>query len=488
MRPKNPIRPKIPGPSIEGAPTTRDLVPDYLPTRPGHLPGQGAEPIPGTRLPDPVQFPGPQDAAIAISNLPAETQVTRITLEPPISNYYLPPRLVERLPAPNPQTGLRSILSGRQYVDLADGGTVLLGTDAQGHPRAGHPSERVPSGPRLERVPGTHVWRQLSATSVPWKHWGISLQQASPQDIVIDGTCYRTLPRGNVPDHPIAYIRNPDHRVYDFDRLHNVLRHFPDQQPRGAIQIPPTRQWEIDPTRPFDRTLTDYVEHYFPGLADASIENIARTQFILANGSDTATEAGMTALRQVFNEWKTQARTPRPELADPLLMLPITPTSAGNGSSRLLELSHPGELGPLRRLAFDPDKFREDWRYFITTQYGGDLKRFMRNLLIRHGYTVFELTPAQNYATLVFKRTGHDFLYHMTVHRVHGRRLHIHDNASDGLNPVRLPDLIGEPATQALRAAEAADKVIWLKGGSHVSTDYGNSVFIVRTDDPRRLN
>jgi len=49
MRPKNPIRPKIPGPSIEGAPTTRDLVPDYLPTRPGHLPGQGTEPIPGTR-------------------------------------------------------------------------------------------------------------------------------------------------------------------------------------------------------------------------------------------------------------------------------------------------------------------------------------------------------------------------------------------------------------------------------------------------------
>lgn len=112
----------------------------------------------------------------------------------------------------------------------------------------------------------------------------------------------------------------------------------------------------------------------------------------------------------------------------------------------------------------------------------------MRNLLIRHGYTVFELTPAQTYATLVFKRTGHDFLYHMTVHRVHGRRLHIHDNASDGLNPARLPDLIGEPATQALRAAEAAEKVIWLKGGSHVSTDYGNSVFIVRTDDPRRLN
>ncbi|MEX3777530.1 hypothetical protein [Pseudomonas sp. MYb118] len=486
MRPKHPPRPKAPGPSIEGPAGTRELAPDYLPTRPGYLPGHDADPLAGHRLPEHTQIPGAQATAVAISDLPPETHVTRISLGYPISNYYLPPRLVERLPAADPQTGLRTLIAGRHYVDLADGGTVLLGADAQGQLRARQPSELVPSGPRIELVPGSHLWRQVLTPSLPWEHWGISRQQLSPQDIIIDGKYYRTLPRGNPADHPIAYIKNPDHPLYDFDLLQGILRHDADQQPRGAIRIPPTQHWQIDPTLPFERPLDEPVAGYFPWLSQASAQNVARQQFVLANGSDTATEAGITTLRQVFNDWKTGTPSPKPELADPLLMLPITPTIAGHGAARILELPHPANLGPLRRLTFDPSKFHREWDYFTSTQYAGDLKRFMRNLLISHGYTVFEPTSAQTYASLVFQRSGHDFVYHMTLHRAHGKRVHIQENARDGLNPLRLPELIGAPATQVLQAADAVDKVVWLKGGSHISLDHENSVFIMRTADPRQ--
>ena len=486
MRPKNPPRPKPPAPSVEGVSIPRDLAPDYLPTRPGRWPDQGNDPLAGHRSTGHPQTPDSQPAVVTISDLPPETQVTRVSVDHPISNYYLPPGLVQRLPAPDTQTGLRSIVSGRHYVDLAGGGTVLLGTDSLGHPRARHPSELVPSGPRLERVPGTHQWRQVLAASLPWERWGISPQQASPQDIYIDNICYRTLPRGTPPDHPIAYIKNPGHAAYDFDLLQAILRHSPDQQPRGAIQVPPNQHWELDPTHPFERALSDSVGLQFPGLNEASIQNIARRQFILANGADTATEAGMTALRQVFNDWKNAAPTPRPELSDPLLMLPVKPMTPGNGAARILDLPNPADLGPLSRLAFDPKKFPREWDYFSTTQYAGDLKRFMRNLLIRHGYSVFDPTSAQTFATLVFYRPGHDFLFHMTLHRAHGKRVHIAENASDGLLPARLPELIGRPAMQALQEADAAGKVVWLKGGSHLSLDHDSSVFIMRTDDPRK--
>ncbi len=106
--------------------------------------------------------------------------------------------------------------------------------------------------------------------------------------------------------------------------------------------------------------------------------------------------------------------------------------------------------------------------------------------MISHGYSVFDPTSAQTFAALVFYHPGHDFLFHMTLHRVHGKRVHIAENASDGLLPVRLPELIGRPAMQALQEADAAGKVVWLKGGSHLSLDHDSSVFIMRTDDPRK--
>ncbi|MHC8366247.1 hypothetical protein ACYZT9_10285 [Pseudomonas sp. ZT5P21] len=522
MSPKHPIRTHAPGTSNEGPTGIRDKAPDYLPRRPVNT--QSPEPghAQAHQFPERAPLPDAPPSGIEVINLPIGIQIRRASTERSISDYYLAPKLVDRLPAPDPETGIRSISSGRQYVDLVDGGTVPLGNDSEGHYRAKQMTELEPAGPRLERVAGTPTWRRVDRNSVsmadselivsrvrqgdgqeeagpskrprpmdsssePWKDWGLSPQHASPDDVTIDGVRYKTLPRSDTPNHPVVYIKNPAHLVYDFDLMQVTLKRDINQQPRGAIQIPPTHHWEIDPNLPFGGPFTDYVATYFPELTADSLLNVARKQFSLANGSDIATGAGLTTLRQVFNDWKTRGNTPRPELIDPLLMLPVVPMSPGKGTARVLELPVLSDQAPLQRLTFDPRKFYADWDYFAnSTQYGGDIKRFMASLLTRNGYTVFEPTTAQSYPTLIFQRTEHDFVFYMSLHRVHGKKIHIPSTSDQGFAPHRLLELIGVPAMRAVASAEAANKLIWLKGGSHISTDRPDSVFIVRSEDPRR--
>ncbi|VVP30580.1 hypothetical protein PS838_04320 [Pseudomonas fluorescens] len=527
---KPPKKTRVPG-SSELPDSSNTLTPgrpdatlDRLPGRPGFSPGH--EPDLPQRQPFLEHTPAhdAQLAAIEITDLPASTHISRLTTDHPISRYYLPPKMVERLPAPDPQTGFRSISSGRKFVDLVDGGTVLLETDAQGHLRAKQLSELLPSGPRLERVEGTLEWRQVSVNSIrtgdseliisrhpvqgdgqeeagpsrrpripeapassePWKNWGIATHHASPEDVTIEGAQYKTVPRVDTPDHPIVYIKNPAHLIYDFDLFQSTLRQHAEQQPRGAIQVPPTHHWTVDPTLPFDRTLTQYVATYFPELSNLCVLNVARKQFSLANGSDIATGVGLTTLRQAHNDWKTSSITPRPELVDPLLMLSVLPTVPGKGTYRIVELPDSADQVSLQRLEFDTQKFSREWNYFTSTLAAGDYKRFMKNLLTRNGYTVFELSPAQNFPAVVFTRPGHDFVFYMTLHRIRGRKVQTPPNDDRRYAPERLPELIGLPAMRAVQNAEAANKLVWLKGGGQFRGDHPDSVFIVRTDDPRR--
>ncbi|MEX5689156.1 hypothetical protein [Pseudomonas silesiensis] len=523
MSPKYPSRPKAPGSTNDSTPGRRDTTADHLPRRPGILPGHEPDLSQPHLYPEHSAAPDAQPPAVEITDLPASTHISRITTDHPISHYYLPPKMVDRLPAPDPLTGFRSISSKRKFVDLVDGGTVLLGTDRHGHLRVKRLSELEPSGPRLERVEGTLAWRQVRAVSIgtgdseliitrhplagdgleagpsrrpripdtgassePWKNWGIAAHHASPGDISIEGVRYKTVPRVDASDHPIAYIKNPAHLIYDFDLFQATLRQHIEQQPRGAIQVPPTHHWEVDPRMPFDRTLTDYVAAYFPELSDLSLLNVARKQFSLANGSDIATGAGLTTLRQVFTDWKTSSVTPRPELADPLLMLSVLQTIPGKGSHRIVELPDPADQVPLQRLQFDSQKFSGEWRYFSSSLTAGAIKRFMKDLLTRNGYTVFELGPAHTFPTVVFTRTGHDFVFYMSLHRIHGRKVQISPSDERRYVPERLPELIGPAAMRAVQNAEAANKLIWLKGGGQILADHPDSVFIVRTDDPRR--
>lgn len=533
MSPKTPVRPKIPNSSNDSPPGARDTAPDVVPWRPIDTPGHEFGQTQGHRLSEGAQPPAVHPPAIAITDLPPDTHISRITIDLPISNYYLAPRVVDRLPEPDRQTGLRSIVSGRKYVDLVDGGTVPLGTDAEGHFRAKLMTELIPSGPRLERVGETLIWRWIQPDSIstgdselmisrrrlpadepsqpgpfkrprlviddsatppapripdsdaePWTNWGIAPQRSAPEDVTIAGVLYKTVPRSGAPDDPIVYIKNPAHLSYDFDLMQRTLSLDRANQPRGAIQVPPDHHWEIDPTLPFERSLTDYVATYFPELADVSLLNVARNQFSLANGSSIATGIGLTTLRQVFNDWKTTSITPRPELADPLLMLPITPTSPSHGNTRTVALPALSDSSTLRRLEFDPRKFQDKWDYFILSQSASDFKRFMESLLVRNGYVVFKPTSAPSYPALVFRRAGHDFVFYMSLHRVRGNNIHVPSASDRKLSPDRLLQQIGRPAIQAVENAQTANKLIWLRGGSRVSAHHPDAVFIVRIEAP----
>lgn len=529
MRPKNPVRAKKPV-SNENYPLARDPTPDTVPWRPADTPGH--ESGLDHRLAKGAQPPEVHTPAISITDLPPDTHISLITGDPPISRYHLAPRVADRLPEPEAGNGFRSIGSGRKYVDLVDGGTVPLGRDSEGHFRARFLTELIPSGPRLERVGNTLKWRWLAPDNVtigdselivsrrplpadqssqpdaskrprltdedttppatriadpdaePWTRWGIAPQQASPEDVSIAGVRYKTLPRSGTPGDPIVYIKNPAHLTYDFDLIQRTLNLDPVKQPRGAIQVPPNNHWEIDPRLPFEGSLTDYVATYFPELTDISLLNVARAQFSLANGSSIATGIGLTTLRQVFNDWGTTNTLPRPELADPLLMLPLTPTTPGRGNARLLALPALSDPSPLRRLEFDPSKFQDTWDYFMVGQSASEFKRFMSGLLVRNGYAVFKTTSAPSYPTLVFRRAGHDFVYYMSLHRVRGDNLHLPFGTDRKFPPDRLLQQIGRPAMQAVEKAQTANKLIWLRGGSRVSASQPDAVFIVRTEEP----
>ncbi|UQS15145.1 hypothetical protein [Pseudomonas sp. HS6] len=540
MSPKKPIRPKTPLPPDQGTPVIRDTTPEISARQPFHIEHPHLDQTANLLTVRGNLPSGSSPTTFQIADLPTGTHIARVANDRPIAGYFLAPRLVDRLPQPDLLTGFRTA-GPHTYVDLIDGGTVLLGTDLQSNIRARMSNELWASGPRLEQVAGTVQWRPLASDSPlgtdasqlfvtrvpapgdnanvippkrpriagdeqqpgetsgvnraiadteldalidPWKTWGIIGQQDSPDDININGSRYRTLPRGPAPNDPIVYIKHPYHLIYDYATLDRTLRTDFLQQPRGAIRIPPAHQWEIDPTLPFQRPMKDTVASYFPELSDITLHNVAKRQFILANGSELATGTGLTLLRQAFNDWKTGTINPRSELVDPLLMLESLPRSITEGNQKI-ELPVANVRNGLRRLDFDPVRFRQEWSYFMPSQSAGDIKRFAAGLLTRNGYSVFEPSAAQSFAAVVFKRTGHDLVFFLSLHRVKGRQIHQPLNQDPNTSNIRLIDQVGPDAAQAVEAAHAVNKVVWLRGGVQTFAPHPDTFFIIRDDYAR---
>ncbi|MGY2442568.1 hypothetical protein [Pseudomonas sp. SDO52101_S400] len=400
---------------------------------------------------------------------------------------------------------------------------MLLGIDSENHFRARLNSDYKPSGPRLERVGGTLTWRvkptdesagdndsrltvkrlrnpgddsgeivapKRSSTSTgddgsaPWRRWEAPPQHASFGSLEVDGIRYLLVPRGSDPDHPIVYIKNPAHWVYDFDYMERILGTDLLQQPRGAIRVPPANRWEIDPNLPFQHPLKHYIATYFPQLSETSMAKVARHQFSLANDGDMATGVGMTRLRQTFNDWKSGNSAPRPQLADPLLMLPILATSSsGTGFARTLDLPAASPEGPLQRLDFDLTK--QEWDDFKTTQSGNELKQLMTGILNRQGYDVFPPTIANAFPALVFRRKNHPFVFFISLYRVKGRKIHQPLNYDPDSIEARLNTQVGYAALQEMLQAHAEKRLVWLKGGSQVLASQTDTVFIVRDDESK---
>jgi hypothetical protein len=273
MSPKRPIKPGASTTSPETPFTLPDVGPPALHRLPLNIAPHGEDRVPVDHLRAPVQSPSSRHAPLEIVDLPAETHITPVVVHVPIEHFFLPPNQLSRLPAPNALSGIRELGTQRHFVDLQEGGTVLLGIDSENHFRARLNSDYRPSGPRVERVEGTLTWRvkpsdesaggsdsrltlkrlrnpdddpqdvvapKRSSTSTgeewsdPWKKWDAPPQQASIGGIEVDGIRFLLVPRGTDPDHPIVYIKNPEHWVYDFDYMERILGTDLMQQPRGG--------------------------------------------------------------------------------------------------------------------------------------------------------------------------------------------------------------------------------------------------------------
>jgi hypothetical protein len=470
-----------------------------------------------------------QSSTIQLAEISSQTPIHESTTAVSLEHYHLSPELIPLLSEPDPTSGIRTFKT-RTYVELSEGGTVLLGRDADQNYRGRLGTELIASGPRLEQVEGSLLWRlahraetdaadstltitrrrvaedepsevvepkRQHTTSPPSepavesppafdKNWGIEPRLTVPDFITVDGVHYKLVTRVDAREYPIAYVQQPSHSSYDFDVLEATLRHTPDEQPRSAIRVPPDNHWQIDARLPFDKPLTGYVREAFPEVSMVTLENIARKQFTLANSSPFADAAGLTALRQIFNGWKNGTPSPHPEWSDPLLMLPMLRTASGTSStSRSLDLPNPTARMSLDRLDFDPERFPQQWAYFASTYSPMDLKRFMANLLARNGYDVFEPNSLNSFPALVLRRTGHDYVFFMSLHRTRIPKISLPAHTHPNTTGVSLETQVGEHAANVVRGAHQNNKLIWLKGGSQIRPNYPETVFIVRDDDAR---
>ncbi|SDU44194.1 hypothetical protein SAMN05216476_2157 [Pseudomonas mediterranea] len=474
----------------------------------------------------------------AAESQPTTLQVSEITQQAsphgdgaPVSldDYHLSAELIPLLSAPDATSGIRTFRT-RTYVELEDGATVLLGRDAEQNYRARSSTELIASGPRLEQVEGSLLWRRVpqpvepgssdspqtitpysldepSEASAPKRQrtmspaqseaavqgpavfrrdWAFQPTLTLPHFITVNDVHYKVMNRMEARDFPMLYIQPPSHPAYDFDVLEAILRHTPDEQPRAVIRVPPDNHWEIDARLPFEKPLTAYVRDAFPEVTTVTLENIARKQFELANSSTYADAAGLTALRQIFHSWRQATPSPHPQWSDPLLMLSILPTSSGvTSTSRAIELPFPSTTGTLDRMDFDPMRFRRQWDFFLSTYSTVDFKRFMAGLLSRNGYTVMEPNNFNSFPALVFRRTGHDYLFFMSLHRTRIPKLSLPTHTNPNTTGMNLETQVGDAAAQAVKDAHAANKIIWLKGGSQILPGHADTVFIIRDDNAR---
>jgi len=491
--------------------------------------GDGADPPPHSPTGRQAEAPGSPPPTVHIAEIAAQTTIGDSTLSISLDRYYLSPELIPLLSEPDPSSGIRTFRT-RTYVELAEGGTVLLGRDAEQNYRARSSTELVASGPRLEQVEGSLLWRLIpqrdvahdsdfntgmlhrlsddespeavapkrarattshgeaatQSTSTFTKQWGIDPRFTVWEYITLGSAHYKVLTRIDAREYPGAYIQSPLHPAYDFDLLEAILRHTPDEQPRRVTRVPPDNHWEIDTRLPFKKPLTTYVREDFPELTTVTLENVARRQFELANASPFADAAGLNALQQMIDSRNNATPSPHPQWADPLLMLPTLPTSSSSrGTARAIALPTPSATGTLDRLDFDPLRFQRHWLYFLTTYSPVDFKRFMAGLLARNGYTVMEPSSFSSFPALVFQRTGHDYVFFMSLHRTRIPKISLPSYTDPNMAGVLLENQLGEAAAKVVRDAHAANKIVWLKGGSEIRPGIADTVFIIRDDNAR---
>ncbi|MFJ2481783.1 hypothetical protein ACIOWE_16000 [Pseudomonas sp. NPDC087598] len=441
------------------------------------------------------------------------TAAASVTPKPPA---YLPPHLAAVLTkAELASDGIRYDKHKKTYVDTAEG-TVMVRKVGDGTYRETSASELSPSGPELEAVTGTTLWRRkakdsaeptraadeptpgpskrprldepqdpaatstLASEQTPyfWLPWGHLNQPTTGESVQLGWLHYPIVPVGSAPHRlpKVYYLQHPEFAPSHFDAFERMLQTAPELQPVATFRIG-TEPGEVRPgKRFFEKPLTQSVAETFADFSDFTARAVARKLFELSDNAATITGTGLSNIQTVLSQWNQKPFPATPAFADPLNMLPVAKTIDIAGK-KVIPL-HPQVEGDLQRLVFDPQRFPFEWQNYKKDPTDLNLRRLVGALLIRSSYDVFPLTHDHRMPTLVFKRTNHDEVFFLKLGAV--EHIGLSHAPGNELADPGLPARIGNEAFTALTSAAVKGKVVWLIGGVMKVESNPEAVFILR--------
>ena len=443
---------------------------------------------------------------------PSQTSMQVDTTSPPPA--YVLPHLADTLTkAGLSADGIRYDKHKKTYVDLAEG-TVMVAKHEGGY-RETSASELSPSGPEVEKIPGSTLWRRkgpdpaarqstepdsprpIAATDEPtpgpskrprldqpldstppaadhradsptqtpyfWLPWGHLNPPPAFDCVQLGWLHYPIVPIGSAPYRlpKVYFLQHPEFVPARFEAFERMLQTNPERQPVATFRIG-TEPGEVHPgKRFFDKPLSHSVADAFPDFSDFTSRAVAKKLFELADDSSAITGTGLVNIQAVLNQWSQKPFPTTPAFADPMNMLPVSAPIEIAGT-KVIPL-RPQVDGDLQRLTYDPKRFPVEWRHYLISPTDLNLRRLVGALLIRSGYDVFPLTHEHRQPTLVFRRTNHEEMFFLKL-GVNGDSGLPHPIANELADP-DLPRRIGNDALLALTTAQARNKLVWLIGG-----------------------
>jgi hypothetical protein len=395
--------------------------------------------------------------------------------EPSHAIPLVDPHLAALLPAAQGSPdGIRKGPRGNTYIDIADG-TVLVRRNVQGEYKLASATTTNVPDITFEQIPGQFVWRRklqaiantqqdpqpgssraltqpeesapgpskrprlpeesdpldpfvLMGISELWKAWGKTKPPAGVS-VEIGGKHFAILDQPTHAADGFAFIKPPQLSAYRFDAFEQLLLTNPELQPRGIVKSADStahgsEAWKIVGSRPFEKSLTQYVSDQFPFLSDHSASKAAREMFNRASHSNKLTGAGISALVETFKYWENRSmfvgdnRVVRQDLSDPLMLL--SPLAADvNGHTRVPLPSAEG----LQRIDFNPKLLSgsQHQRGRRTT------RTLFKDLLSAHGYYIAHDFGASQGNALLIKRTGVDHIFIMFMDRIQNKTVFLSD-------------------------------------------------------------
>ena len=434
----------------------------------------------------------------------------------------LKPAASQKLPAAD-TLGIRWY-NQKSYVDVIDEGTVLVVQGVNGDYQATTSRELTPSGPALERIGVTQLWKRKSASAraahklnIPeqsssseysgagpakrsrtdesldasantpvtsdfnpylWASWGTIAKPEAVESVQVGQLHYQIVPQGRFPYPLVTYLQHPDFPPTRFEAFEKMLAESPELQPVAAIRDSTSSPWKVQGNvRQFDRPLTQTVMDSFQDFSAHTSRAIAKRLFERSGHSEIIIQDGLSATAVTLRHWKDKSPLFIPELENPVDLLPVAPRTGPSGT--FISTRPPTPHDPLLRLDFTLQRYQVEWTRYIGQQSDYNLKHLMNSLLSNNGYEVFPFIDSPWNPVLIFKRANHGKIYFLKLGLAEGDFIEFKTITAELSDP-KLFSKIGNNAYQELMTANEQNNIVWLMGGAQITASGWQSAFIIR--------